>query len=302
MNFTGVLGIALLVVKGLLGDGGAVSGVARAAFFKALLGVSCGALMGANIILPFVAVLFHDVNTMTGLFIHLMPPMVMYTFVWHSAEIREAWPDIFYLNYFEGMTFLPRDSWFFVPGSALESVVGNSVALYLLWWIPYVCFMLLIGIDLPKKHTYDGMPANPKWDTVFHSTMRKGACVAIGKVFRKRPKSESLKLICENDFDLIDFGIYMMFHLMLAIGSFYLIGYPCFQSQHFHLGMLVLSLWLAVKRGAKRYTCKCSRSISVSPLYTAPSSSALTRLSKPIRLHNNDVLSYTEERVQGCIG
>ena len=28
------------------------------------------------------ACLFHDVSTMTGLFIHIMPPMVMYTFMW----------------------------------------------------------------------------------------------------------------------------------------------------------------------------------------------------------------------------
>lgn len=70
MNFTG-LGIAALLVVLTIND------LARETFFNALLGVSCGVLMGANIILPFVACLFHDVNTMTGLFIHLMPPLVM---------------------------------------------------------------------------------------------------------------------------------------------------------------------------------------------------------------------------------
>lgn len=47
----------------------------------------------------------------------------------------------------------------------LDSVAGNALVLYLLWWIPYVCFMLLVGIDLPKKFKYDGTPKNPKWDT-----------------------------------------------------------------------------------------------------------------------------------------
>ena len=67
--------MGLLLVLGLVQNDGKVSNVARESFYNALLGVSCGTLMGANIALPFVACLFHDVNTMTGLFIHLMPPV-----------------------------------------------------------------------------------------------------------------------------------------------------------------------------------------------------------------------------------
>jgi len=254
MNFSGFAVIGLLVINGLIGADDVVSSVAREAFFKAFLGVTCGALLGANIVLPFVAILFHDVNTMTGLFIHLMPPMVMYTFIWHAIEIREAWPHIFHLSYMEGMTYLPHDGPFFIPGSGLDSVLGNSIALYLLWWLPYVCFMLLIGIDLPKKFSFNGTPRTPHWDTVFHSTMRLGACIFIGKTFRGRSKAQSLKQMEENDFDLLDFGIYMLFHLSLAMASFYLIGYPCFLSQPFYLCTLLLVVWLSTARGAKRYT------------------------------------------------
>ena len=76
MNFTGIFVIGLLAILGLVHGDDRVSNVARESFYNALLGVACGTLMGANIALPFVACLFHDVNTMTGLFIHLMPPMV----------------------------------------------------------------------------------------------------------------------------------------------------------------------------------------------------------------------------------
>lgn len=77
MNFTAMFVVGLLVFLGLVAkNDGMVSNLAREAFFNAILGVACGTLMGANIALPFVACLFHDVNTMTGLFIHLMPPMV----------------------------------------------------------------------------------------------------------------------------------------------------------------------------------------------------------------------------------
>ena len=114
--------------------------------------------------------------------------------------------------------------------------------------------MLLIGIDLPKKLKYDSTPNNPKWDTVFHSTMRQGVCISIGRMLRGRSKRDSLKQMEENDFDLIDFFIYMSFHMMASVIAFYLIGYPCFKSQNFHLFMLVFVAWLAVTRGASRYT------------------------------------------------
>jgi hypothetical protein len=126
--------------------------------------------------------------------------------------------------------------------------------LYLMWWIPYVCFMLLLGIDLPNKTKYEGTPNNPKWDTVFHSTMRGGVCIAIGNKFRGRSRKESLKQMEENNFDRIDFSIYMVFHMIASVSAIYVIGYPCFKSQNFHLFMLVVVAGLAVTRGASRYT------------------------------------------------
>lgn len=108
MNFSGSFLLFVLIFVGIVGGGGiAVSDVAREACFNAFLGVSLGPLMGANIVLPFVACLFHDVSTMTGLFIHLMPPMCMYTFLWKgslikdvSQEMRVKKSSIFYLMYF----------------------------------------------------------------------------------------------------------------------------------------------------------------------------------------------------------
>ena len=86
------------------------------------------------------------------------------------------------------------------------------------------------------------------------TTSRQGLCVAIGKIFRGRSKKDSLKQAAENNFDLIDFFIYMVFHMIASLLAFYAIGYPCFQSQNFHLFMLVFVAWLAVTRGASRYT------------------------------------------------
>ncbi len=92
--------------------------------------------------------------------------------------------------------------------------------------------MLLLGIDLPNKTKYEGTTSTPKWDTVFHSTMRGGTCIAIGKIFRGRPKKESLNQMEDNNFDLIDFFIYMVFHMIAAVTAVYLIGYPCFEEEY----------------------------------------------------------------------
>ncbi len=205
--------------------------------------------MGANIVLPFVSCLFHDVNTMTGLFIHLMPPMVVYTFMWHTTDIRRYWPTVFHLTYMEELEFSPTTM-------KLSSVFGNAVGLYLCWCIPYICFMLLLGgIDLPKKFQRDGVtPKHPKWDTVFHSTMRQGVCVVIGKVFRGRPKTQSLKLNEDNNYDLTDFIIYMILHMIASVLSIVVIAYACFASQRLHIFVLAFATFLAVTRGANRYT------------------------------------------------
>merc|ERR1719157_236690 len=98
--------------------------------------------------------------------------------------------------------YFPASGPVFALGTGMDSIAGNSVVLYFLWFIPYVCFMLLVGIDLPKTYQFDGVtPNNPKWDTVFHSTMRGGTCALIGRTFRGRAARDSLRQMRENDFD-----------------------------------------------------------------------------------------------------
>lgn len=75
-NFFAMGILTTILISGILGVDMIQIGI-REVIFKASLGVFCGVLVCANIALPFVACLFHDVNTMTGLFIHLMPPVVM---------------------------------------------------------------------------------------------------------------------------------------------------------------------------------------------------------------------------------
>mmetsp|Transcript_6147 Transcript_6147/g.9417 ORF Transcript_6147/g.9417 Transcript_6147/m.9417 type:complete len:219 (-) Transcript_6147:637-1293(-) len=183
---------------------------------------------------------------MTGLFIHLMPPVVMYTFVWYNDRIVEAWPNLFNLSYLEdGLTYY----------GGTDSIASCSTAFYFTWWVIYVCFMLGGGgIDLPKKFKPDGSPANPRYDTVFHSTMRDGVCILIGKFFRGRSRAESLTLMETNMFDMIDFCLYMFFHMIASLSAICVSGFFCFKSIIFFRLMLGASIVIAVVRGANRYT------------------------------------------------
>ncbi|KAL7525269.1 hypothetical protein ACHAXR_002141, partial [Thalassiosira sp. AJA248-18] len=242
MNFLAIFLLVVLAFSEVAGIN-VESGI-REILFKASLGVACGVLLAANIALPFVACLFHDVNAMTGFFIHFVPPLVTFTFMWDTDAIISSWPNVFDFSYLGDIRYF----------GGVNSVAGCATSLYLMWWIFYTSFMLLAGLNLPKKFKLNGQEANPKWDTVFHSTMRQGVCISIGKTFRGRPRRDSLKQMEENDFDLIDFFIYMAFHLISSLTAVYTIGYGCFSYKYFHLSVLSVSAVLAVVRGAKRYT------------------------------------------------
>ncbi len=136
----------------------------------------------------------------------------------------------------------------------MDSVAGCATFLYFMWFAFYVSFMLLVGINMPRTYEKNGKRADPTYDTVFHSTMRQGACIPVGRYFRGRSKSDSLRLMEENDFDTIDFFIYMTFHMIAALGAIYTVGYGCYRNQIFHKAMLGGSVVLAVVRGASRYT------------------------------------------------
>jgi len=164
--------------------------------------------------------------------------------MWHADATTDAWPGVFDFSYINEIRYF----------GGMSSVAGCATFLYFIWWIGYTSFMLLVGINLPKKFTPSGQKANPKWDTVFHSTMRQGVCIAMGKYLRGRKTEDSLKQMEENNFDLVDFFIYMAAHMIAALGAIYTIGYGCFLNKYFHLAMLGGSVVLAVLRGANRYT------------------------------------------------
>ena len=107
MNFLAIFALAIFFFAEIIGIN--ITNETRETLFKASVGMSA-VLLAANIALPFVAMVFHDVNTMTGLFIHFMSPLVMYTIHWHSDEIVSAWPNVFDFSYMDSITYYGGES------------------------------------------------------------------------------------------------------------------------------------------------------------------------------------------------
>lgn len=246
MNTLALLSLLCLVLHSTvhmsLSDG------TRQQLFILMIGTACGPLMGAAIALPFVALLFHNIDTMTGLFIHIFPPMVAFTLRWYPELVREAWSGVFKLDYLEQVHYF--------EGGGVSTVAGCTIAAYLFWLVPYTIWMLFIGLNLPRKDRVNaqGHMILPKYDTCFHITMRGGGCLAIGKKFRGRSKAESLRQMQLNHFEAKDLLIYMAVHSAMSLLAILFLGFVCYSSQVIHGSFLVFLAVICTRRGAKRYS------------------------------------------------
>lgn len=207
---------------------------------------------------PFVAVVFHDNKMMTSLFIHLTPSMLVYSFQWHAEEIREAWPSFFKLDMLDEVQIFPEDKGvFFWPGQGLGTVVGNACALYCIWFIPYMLWMISWGLDLTRTTRRwkgkDGQPLpTSKYDTAFHCIVRDGICEMIGPFFGRTPE-ESRRQQREGDYRIRDFLVIMSVHALAVWLATMIVAPACLQSKAIHAAMLWLIVIITVFRGAQQY-------------------------------------------------
>lgn len=229
----------------------------RKQMYLAVLGVGCGPLLGATAVMPFVAVVFHDNKMMTSLFIHLTPPMLVYTFQWHSEEILAAWPSFFKLDVVDQVSFYPEQGPFFLPGQGLGTVAGNSTVLYFLWFIPYMLWMSIWGLDLTRKARRSrdanglSLPTS-KYDTAFHCVLRDGICEQVGGLFG-RTLQESQRQQREGDYETTDFFVIMTVHATAVWLATMVVAYICLLDKRIHALLLWLIVVITVFRGAKQY-------------------------------------------------
>lgn len=229
----------------------------RKNMYLSVLGVGCGPLLSATGAMPFVAMVFHDNKLMTSLFIHLTPSMLVYTFRWHADEISEHWPSFFKLDDLDQVTNFPEQGPFFWPGQGLGTVAGNATILYFLWFVPYVTWMVTMGLDLTRKVRRkkgpDGLPLpTSKFDTPFHCILRDGVCEQIGSFFGRTPE-ESRRQQREGDYETKGFLILMVVHATSVMLATRIVAYACLQSKEINVACLWVIVIITVFRGAQQY-------------------------------------------------
>jgi len=244
MNIVGLFALVALVTgKDVFSD------VFRKHLFLAAYGTACGPLVGATSVLPFISLIFHDLHSMTSVFIHFYPPLLFYILRWRPDEVLASWPNTFYLEY-DDISFFSKDQF-------IGTVFGNTMIAYMAWFVPYFSWQWFIGLDLPRskrtKTLQDGSPAPTVYDTVFHSNWRK-ECVSKGKLFWNRPEDVSKKQAASNDFEVRDFVVYMGLHFLCALFATVTVAYFSYLSKYIHGAVLVFLVMICIWRGAKRYT------------------------------------------------
>jgi len=232
MNFFGVI-ILLVLIFGRSFLSRELIKLSYVAFF----GMGCGPLLGSNIVFDFVSLTFHDTTSMTSVFIHIYPPLLLYVFRWQGDAIRAAWPEYFKLQYEND--FFPSAEVSFV-----NSVFGATTSLYMLWFVMQTGWQLLVGLDLPKYG----------YDTCYHNNMRGGGCTVLGNIFWKRPVEVSKEQMKTNNFEMRDFLVYQILHALAFFVSLLSCGYLCNLSHYSHGALLIMSLICTTLRGGKRYT------------------------------------------------
>ncbi len=235
--------------------------------FKLSFGVACGPLLGALLITP-TALLFHNVDMMTNVMVHILPSMQLYILRWNNHLFEGTWP-AFWLggrrgeedhnNIFEFLNFWPTDIYGIADGREgfLGSVFGNSMIFYFVWFIPYMIFQLCIGLDLPKQNrrsmTSEGIPKLPKYDTVYHFNMRNGQAKWLRKLFWGRPKEESMRMMETNEYEVRDFFAYMFVHVLGVFLSIALLAWSCSLSRYVHSALIFAVFLTLIIRAANRY-------------------------------------------------
>ncbi|KAL3923100.1 MAG: hypothetical protein SGILL_001849 [Bacillariaceae sp.] len=275
MNFSGVLLLLTFIVLGneqVDAHATIIPTESRKQIFLAAFGTYVGPVFLASMALPFVAFLFHDVNTMANLIIHLMPSMSMYCLRWHAVALHEAYPTFFNVQYLKDVIEASHNEdlpyW---AGFGKGSVVRNGLIVYWAWWIPYTLWMLIGGgLQIPrvkkedsgdigdgkKKRSKTSKDNKIMYDTVFHSLWRGGPCELVGKLLWNRPKAVSQDQSQRNDFEARDFMVYMAGHAVacVTVGIGVVAGISYLGGRKGHALMLLFSTVMCAERGAQRYT------------------------------------------------
>lgn len=226
-NFLGNLFLGLIILADFIAPL-RVDDEQRLTLFCFFWGVGCGPLLLAAGLLGN-ALVFHSVDHLASVFIHLFPSMGLYHMRWNKHLIQEAFPNLFYLDYMDGL-------------NVWTDIYLTAFGFYLIWWLLYTVWLLLYGI---KAHDRSN-------DTIFHANMRGLIGQKIGSMHGISAEAHRERVI-KNEFDKTDALIYMGGHVA-SVTVALLVSIPCFVYQWFHGLMIMFMATICVHNGAAKYT------------------------------------------------
>ncbi|CAD7939497.1 unnamed protein product [Amoebophrya sp. A120] len=231
----------------------------RRLVFGTFFATSTGPLLGSVIALQN-ALVFHSLDNMINVLIHLFPPLLFYTLKFKTQRILDVYPGVFNLHYIDEL-------------DVVTDVVLPGVALYWAWWLFYAPWLLTVGKELPNrskaqiaeaakrlqermkssKQPAQCSPGPEYYDTVFHAIMR-GSGPIVGTVdgvlgIRGEEKRQRQQA---NSFSRAQIMGYMCTHAFAAHIGF-LLSIPLWYSRDFFRAMLVASVSSAIWHAASRY-------------------------------------------------
>eukprot|EP00392_Amoebophrya_sp_AT5.2_P018413 g18946.t1 len=210
----------------------------RRLVFGTLFGSACGPLVGAVITLQN-ALVFHSVDQLIGIFIHLFPALLFYTLRFKTARIQLQYPGVFDLSYIPDM-------------DPVYEILLPSIGLYWAWWLLYTPWLLLVGRTLPARSRNE--KTGKFLDTVMHSILRTGTgpvCAAVDKLVPMSPDERAQRRKAD-DFTVGQTVAYMLTHALTTHVGFCL-SLPMFHFRNFFRGFLVCSVLSSIWQASTRY-------------------------------------------------
>jgi len=226
------IGLYLIVLHGCIRQSGSFlhalgADSVRKVAFCTCWGVATRPLACAAVALRN-ALVFHDVDNMASVFIHILPSLLMFTLRWHAVKVASTWPTFFHLDYFDSI-----EPW--------SDIYLKSVVAYWIWFVPFTLWMATCGLKMPSK----GL------DTVFHSLMRKGSTpVATILGWSKEEQDQRAK---KNDFTIPSVLIYMLMHAAAVCASM-LVAVACWVSMYIHAFACLAVALSVIYHGSSRYS------------------------------------------------
>mmetsp|Transcript_95935 Transcript_95935/g.273541 ORF Transcript_95935/g.273541 Transcript_95935/m.273541 type:complete len:324 (+) Transcript_95935:182-1153(+) len=196
------------------------SGSGRSSTFGlAAFMIACGPL-GCSVIAFSNAMVLHSIQHYTAVFIHLFPPLTLWTLRWHAEDVDRAWPGVFSAYRLQEVGWL--------------EVVTPACTAYFVWWFAFTGWMLVHGRHQHKDTT--GL------DTVYHYTMRSNKVLANLLGLRDLKDAPKAKFVLR----------YMFAHAV-AVNLSFANALGCYFSKVYHSFFCILILAVALWFGSVKY-------------------------------------------------